>query len=465
MNYIKILNNKKKDISDLSIKEIKTKYNTLNIINIETITNSFDINEFILKNLIYLNKLNEKKLTSYLLNYLPVKDIIKLKNIKDLETNLYNGYTIIIINNKNILATETKSDLSRGINEVEYEKTIIGPRDSFNEQFNTNLGLIRKRIKSDKLNIKTYELGTLTKTKVGLIYLNNLTKERIINKIDDKLKKIKVKAIIDSNYLKKYLNTSKSLFPTIKSTERPDLASQSLLEGKVLLLVDNSPELLILPTFFIDYFHTSDDYYQKRINITFIRFIRLIAFLIAIFLPSIYIALTTNNQEYLPINLLLSISVQRQNVPFPAFIEAIGMIIAFEIIRESDIRIPSSMSGATSILAGLILGTATVDAGIISPIMIIVIAISAISGMLEVSIDAINSIRFYRFSLIILSSFLGFYGIFLGTIFILMTLADTKSLGNDFLYPFAPINLKEQKDAILKLDNTINKQNPLLRKD
>ena len=461
MDYLKILNNKKNNIDDLLIKEIKLKNNILNIINIETITSSNDINEFILKKIFILDYLYEKSLIKYLLNYLPVLNISLLNNYQDLINKLLNGYTIILINNKTIICAETIIDLSRGITETDYEKTINGPKDSFIEHYNTNLGLIRKRIKSDKLYIKTYEIGTITKTKVSLIYIKNIAKDKLINEVDKKISKIKTDGIIDSNYLKKYFNTSKTLFPTIKSTERPDITSQSLLEGKVIILVDNSPEVLILPTFFIDFFHMSDDYYQKRLNVTFIRFIRLIAFLLSIFLPSIYISLTTHNPDNMPINLLLSLQSQRSNVPFPSFIEAILMIIIFEILRECDVRIPSSMGSAISILGGLVLGSAAVDAGIVSPIMIIIIATSAISGMLLPGIDAINSIRWYRFIFIILASFLGFFGIFLGIILILTTLSNTKSIDKDYLYPFAPINFKEQKDAFLKL-NQKKERNPIL---
>jgi len=461
MDYLKIIKEKKKNIDDLIIKEINLNNNQIHIVNIETLTSSSNINEFILKKTILLENLNEFDLLKYLLNFMPVINVSLIKNYKDIINRLFNGFTIIIINNKIIIGCETKNDLSRGVTNIDYEKTINGPKDSFIEHYNTNLGLIRRRIKSDNLYIKTYELGTITKTKVGLLYIKNITKNNLVNEIDKKLSKIKIDGIIDSNYLKKYLNTSKSLFPTIKSTERPDLACQSILEGKVLILVDNSPEILILPTFFIDFFHASDDYYQKRVNITFIRFIRLIAFLIAIFLPSIYISLTTHNPDAMPINLLLSLKSQRQTVPFPGFVEGILMIIIFEILRECDVRIPSSMGSAISILGGLVLGSASVDAGIMSPIMIIIISASAISGMLMPSIDAINMIRWYRFILIILSSLFGFYGIFLGTILILTTLSDTKSLDKDYLYPFAPINFNEQKDAFFKL-NQEETRNPIL---
>ncbi|MBQ8472312.1 MAG: spore germination protein [Bacilli bacterium] len=463
MNYIEKLKNETKNADDFVYKNIVIGSNKVDLINIESITSADDINNFILKRISFLDKLNTNDLTDYLYNYLPITSISYVIDYQTLKDKLLNGFTILIINDKDILAVETRRDLTRGVSEADYEKTIVGPKDAFIEHYNTNLGLIRRRIKDENLHIKTYSLGKYTKTKVGLIYLNGICKDELVNSIDKKLKKINIDCIIDSNYLKRYLNNSKSLFPTLKSTERPDLASLSLLEGKVLLIVDNSPEVLILPTFFIDFFHTSDDYYQKQLNISFIRIIRLIAFIISIFLPAFYIALTTHNPDSMPINLLLSFQSQRLSVPFPAFVEAILMIIIFEILRESDIRIPSSMGTAISILGGLVLGDAAVSAGIVSPIMIIVVAISAISGLLMQSIEAINSIRWYRFILIILTSIWGYYGIFLGIILILTNLSDTKSQDKDYLYPFAPINFSEQKDGFIRINEKKYKfRNPIL---
>lgn len=463
MDYIKKIKTDTNNADDFIYKEVLIGNNKINLINIESITSGDSINNFILKRISFLNNLQANDLTEYLYNYLPAVNIKKVNDYNTLKEMLLNGFTILIINNQNILAIETRRDLSRGVSEVDYEKNIIGPKDAFIEHYNTNLGLIRRRIKDTNLHIKTYFLGTRTKTKVGLIYMKEICKDELVNKIDKKLKKINIDAIIDSNYLKRYLNKSNSLFPTLKSTERPDLASISLLEGKVLLIIDNSPEVLILPTFFIDFFHTSDDYYQKQLNISFIRIIRLIAFIIAIFLPAIYIALITHNPDSMPINLLLSFKSQRISVPFPAFVEAILMIITFEILRESDVRIPTSMGTAISILGGLVLGDAAVSAGILSPIMIIVIAISAISGMLMQTIEAVNSIRWYRFIVIILASFLGYYGIFLGIIIILTNLSDTKSINKDYLFPFAPINFKEQKDGFVKIPNkNLKYRNPIL---
>ena len=252
------------------------------------------------------------------------------------------------------------------------------------------------------------------------------------------------------------------MFPTIKRCERPDLISESLLEGKVIIITDNSPDVLILPTFFIDFFHMSDDYYQKSFNTSFIRIVRLFAFIISIVLPSYYVAITTWNVNFIPINLLVNFIGQRSSVPFPAFLESFIMIISFEILRESDLRIPSTQGTAISILGGLVLGDAAVSAGIISPIMIIVVAISAISGMVFQSMEVVNAIRFWRFILIILSSIIGLYGIFIGIILIIINITDTKSIDEDYLYPLAPINFEEQKDGFIRIRDKIRKRNPVI---
>ena len=256
---------------NLDYKTIRLNNHILDLINIETITSSNDINNFILKRISFLNDLKITDLENYLYNYLPATSITKLKDYQELKNKLLNGFTILIIDDTSILSIETRKDLTRGVSEADYEKTIIGPKDAFIEHFNTNLGLIRRRIKDINLQVIDYELGVYTKTKVGIIYVNGIVKESLVKEVKKKLENINIDGIIDSGYLRKYLNQSKSLFPSLKSTERPDVASQALLEGKIVILTDNSPDVLILPTFFVDYFHASDDYYQKPINISFIR--------------------------------------------------------------------------------------------------------------------------------------------------------------------------------------------------
>lgn len=463
MDYLDTLKRNSNNSFDYVYKTIKIKNHRIDLVNIETITSSELINDFILKKLSYLSNYSFNDLEIFLLNYLPVNSITKLNNFEELTDKLLNGFLILIIDNNSILAIEVKNNLTRGVSEVDYEKTITGSKDCFIEHFNTNLGLIRKRIKSIDLVVDDLEIGKYTKTKVGLIYIKSIAKRKIITDTNQKLKNINIDGIIDSGSLKKYLNNSKSFFPSVKETERPDVACLALLEGKILILVDNSPNVLILPSFFVDYFHASDDYYQKPINITFIRIIRFISFLIACFLPAFYISITTHNPEFMPINLLLSFINQRLNVPFPAFIEGIIMIIAFEILRESDIRIPNKVGSSTSILGGLILGDAAVSAGIISPIMIIVVAISSISSLIFPYNSMINLIRYYRYFILVLAILFGLYGIFIGFALLIINISSITSFGYSYTYPFVPFIKNDIKDSLIKADGK-KLRNPLISK-
>lgn len=400
-----------------------------------------------------LSKIKElsKKQIQNLDKFLPNINTEKIKK-KDINNKLNNSNLVLIINN-NIYSIETKLITDRAISPSTNELNITGPKDSFNENINTNINLIRKRIKSKHLILKESIIGKQTNTKISLLYMNNIANDKLVNEIQNKLNNINIDGIIDSSYIKKYLDTNK-LFPTIIQTERPDKASIALLEGKCIILVENSPYALILPSFLLDFFHTPDDYYQKNINTTFIRLIRLCAFLISLLTPAIYIATTTRNYNLLPYKLLIMLKAGRTFVPFPAYIEAFFMIICFEILKETDIRMSQTSSSAVSILGGLILGDAAVSAGIVSPIMIIVIAISSISGLIFSSLELSNALRTYKILLLILSSILGIYGVLIGLIYLIINLINTKTFNYKYLSPIYPFNKNEIKDSFIKLKNT-----------
>ena len=322
---------------------------------------------------------------------LPVCNIIVIQE-DDVFSYLNNGFVIIISNR--CYVCEVRANLDRGIGMVTSELSLSGPKDSFSEVFNTNLGLIRRRIKSDKLKVLNTSIGRLTNTKIGILYVDGIVKKDLVEHVKKNLEKIDIDGIIDSSYLKNSLEDKFNLFPTLIMSERPDKCSMALLEGKVVVLVDNSPYALILPSFFIDFFHTTDDYFQKAFNASFIRLIRVFAFLISVFTPAIYIAVTTRNYDLVPFDLLMVLKAGRTFVPFPAYIEALFMIVCFEILKESDLRMSNTSGSAISILGGLILGDAAVAAGIVSPIMIIVVAITSImhiscdgSGQPEVCLE------------------------------------------------------------------------------
>jgi len=383
VKYMDIFNSLKKEVGiskDYIFKTFFIDNIKVDIVFNEVLTSGDMINDFILRRIVVL----KKKQLSNLENEIPDRNILIINkdNILDM---IHNGYVVIIINGV-IYAFEERIDLDRGVSEVKSELTIKGPKDAFSENFNINLGLIRRRIKTCDLQVYDFILGRDTKTKVGILYMKKIADSNIVSKVKEKLSTIDIDGIIDSTYLKENLESkNNNFFPTVMSTERPDKVSQALLEGKVCIVVDNSPYVLIMPCFFIDFFHSVDDYYQKPINTSFIRIIRLVAFFISIFVPALYIMVTTHNHEFASLDMLLSLKAQRDSALFSAVTEAIFMMLCFEILRESDIRMSSTSGNAVSILGGLILGDAAVSAGIISPIMIIVVAITGISSFMVVN--------------------------------------------------------------------------------
>lgn len=424
---------------------------TINYIYNDVLSSPKDITEYILYN---LKKLKRRELND-IDKYLPSTNVLII-NKDEIINYLNNGFIIIVY--KKIYAVEFRANLDRGINEVTSELSLSGPKDSFSEVFNTNLGLIRRRIKSDKLKCIDLSIGKYTKTKVGILYIDGIVKEKLVNHIINKLNKVTIDGIIDSSYLKYTLENKFNLFPTIIQTERPDKSSMALLEGKIVIIVDGSSYALILPSFLLDFFHTTDDYYQKSFNTSFIRIIRVFAFLIAILTPAIYISVTTRNYDLIPLPLLLVLKAGRTFVPFPAYIEAMFMIICFEILKESDLRMSNTSGSAISILGGLILGDAAVAAGIVSPIMIIVIAISSIAGLIFTSIELSNAIRDYKILLLILSTIFGIFGLILGIILLIINLLTTETFG----YNYISFDKNEIKDSIIKIDTDIKYRNSKL---
>lgn len=444
--------------NDYKIKELLVDKKKVYLIFNEVLCSTSMINDFILDDLLSLSRKELKNIPSAL----PDANIIPIEE-KDIFSFVNQGFAVVVCNQ--LYAIEVRAILDRGVTTVQSELSLTGPKDSFSENFNTNLGLIRRRIKTTKLESVDMEIGRYTKTRVAVLSIQGIVKDGLTERIVSQLKKISIDGIMDSSYLKSYLEGSHTLFPSVMMSERPDRASQALLEGKVVIITDLSPYALILPSFFFDYFHTVDDYYQKNLNTSFIRIIRVIAFLVAIFLPAIYIAVTTRNYDLVPYRLFLILKAGRTFVPFPAYIEALFMIIAFEILKESDIRMSATTGSAVSILGGLILGDAAVSAGIVSPIMIIIIAISSIAALIFPSNELVNAIRFYKISILLLSAFFGIYGVLVGAFFLFYKLLSMKSFGFSYLSPIIPFDKYEWRDSIIRKEGKIKRRNSYLTKN
>lgn len=389
-----------------------------------------------------------------------LEDHISISSAKKLDLSqddifyyIFSGFTCIIYNTE-VIAVETKAKLDRSISEPQNEATLKGAKDSFIENYMVNIGLIRKRIKSEKLVLEEEKIGRRSKTKVGIVYISDIVRPGLVKHIKERISKIDIDAILDSNYIVEIIEDSnKSDFPTTISTERPDKVSNYLLQGRIAIVVENSPFVIVVPAFLPDFVNSIEDNYQKYVNVGITRIIRYIALFITIFTPGMYVALTTFNQESIPTDLLLAFSTQRQGVPFPAYLEALLMILAFEILREGDYRVPNAAGSTLSIVGALILGDAAVSAGIVSPIMIIVVAITTISGLMFNDINMSNALRTWRFIMLIFGSVAGIFGIGIGTMFLITKLCSTGSFTKPYLYPVAPLDFKAVINRILKREN------------
>lgn len=440
----------KEHMPDLQIKEISFGLNKVYILNIQTVSASTLTNQYIMD---YFSKRSLFKsefssLKKDIINYIPSISFIEIDR-KDLFYYLFSGFSAIIFKNE-IIVFETRATLDRGVNEPTSEPTIRGPKDSFNENYNTNLGLIRKRLKDENLYFDEFTLGEKTKTKVCVMYMNNIVDKELLDYSIRSIKNIKTDKILDTYYIKELIKKeNQSLFPTAKLTEKPDIIAKALSEGKICVVTENSNSVLIIPTFFIDFFYNDEDNYHKKVYVYFVKILRILVLFITIFTPAFYLSLITYDQQMLPIDLLIKFSIQRNGVPFPVIIEALLLMLTFEILYEADALTPASRGTSLSILGALVLGEAAVGAGVISPIMVIVVAITAISSIFFIYQNFQSFIRAYRYTLMILASFFGIIGILFGFMFLLADLCSIKSFGKPFLIPMAPI-LGENKKQLLK---------------
>lgn len=429
------------------IKDIK-----IDLIYHEALTDQEKMSNFIYRSLDYIEKIYDNKDSLYdtIRNNISNIKIKEINNYQDITKYLNNGFLILLIEDDYSLALEVKKNLSRSVDKPITESTIRGPMDAFTENIETNMGLIKRRIRSNKLWNYDMELGKYSKNKISILTIDGLTDTSIRDKVIDRLNNIEIDNVTDSGTLKHLIEKeTKTIFPTIMTTERPDKVVSNLLNAKTVILVDNSPFALILPVFLNDYFLSQDDKDFKSLSGTFIRVLRYLAFFISIVTPGVYIALTTFNQEMIPLDLLISFASQRSTVPFPAIFEAILMFLSFEILRESDYRIPNVSNSALSIVGALILGEAAVNAGIVSPIMIIIVAITAISALIITEPELSNAIKWYRILFMLGGTFIGMFGIFIAFIIFITNLCNVNSFGYSYMMPFVSVNA-EIKNSIIK---------------
>ncbi|WP_432661857.1 spore germination protein [Wukongibacter baidiensis] len=381
---------------------------------------------------------------------LPDGDIKEISDFKDLFVHLLSGDTIVLIDGYcEGFVVSSRGWADRGVPTPDSETVVRGPKDGFTETLRTNTALIRRRIKDTNLRIETKRIGQRTKTDVAIAYIQDIANDKIVKEVRKRLNRIDIDGILESGYIEELIQDGVySPFPTVYNTERPDAISAGLLEGRIAILVDGTPFVLLVPALFVHFLQAPEDYYQRFDISTLIRLLRYISFFIALLTPSIYIAVTTFHQEMIPTSLLISIAAQREGVPFPAFVEALIMEVTFEILREAGVRMPRAVGAAISIVGALVLGEAAVQAGIVSPVMVIVVSLTAISSFVFPTYNMAIAVRMLRFVLMILSATFGLYGMALGLIGVVLHLCSLRSLGIPYMSPMAPFNWSDQKDTI-----------------
>lgn len=350
-----------------------------------------------------------------------------------------------------VLLMGTDGGEARSISEPESETLIRGPRDGFVESINTNMALIRRDIKDQNLRFKEHIVGKRSNQKLVICYMEGIVNPDLVEEITRRIDSVDIDFIPDSSYIEQWIEDSIfSPFPQIIDTERPDSVSSSIMQGKVGIIVDGTPFALIAPMTFSDSLSSPEDYTQRWLTSSLLRMLRFSAAFVAIFLPGLYVALVSFHPGMIPSTLAYSISASREGVPFPAPFEAILMAITFEILHEAGVRLPNVVGQTIGIVGGLVIGEAAVSAGIVSPIMVVVTALTAIAAFSIPSHSVSLSFRMFRFIVILAGGSLGLYGIVLVYIMITIHLVNLKSIGIPYATPFAPTFFKDLKDVVIR---------------
>ena len=409
--------------SDFIVREISVnKRNKLYVAFFESLSDSNMIYEYVIRNIdnyIILRKKIKR-----------IDDIIsspKSTNINNIDNSFFyleNGFCLVLYQSS-IRAIEVKANLDRGINIAQTEPSMYGAKDSFCENYQKNLGVLKRRIKNKDLFVETVERGIYTKNRISLIYVDSLVNKNALKSIKEKLNKLNDLEVTDSFDVAKQLSLNK-IIPNILKSERPTLAAKYILKGYIVVLVDNTPFSLILDA-------KLDNFVNPYTTDPFVKILRYVCLFLTVLTPAIYIALINYNQEIIPISLLIKFAAQRDSVPFPAIIEALLMLFTCEILREADIKFPNSYGSAASILGALILGESAVNAGIVSAIMIIIVAITFITNLIFTEIKFVSFIRIFRIAFLFIACLFGLYGLSIAIILGLFMIANVHMYDGEYV--------------------------------
>ena len=428
------------------------------IVYIDGLTNTKLINECIIEPMMYRSQqlpVNQNgapmTLDDIERSFVTIAETKQSDNIEDVVDGVLSGDTALFVDGiGKVLVMSTRGWEKRGIEEPGNETTIKGPREGFSESLRTNTSLLRRKMKNPDLAFESVIIGRKTRTTVMLCYIKGLASDSVLTELRTRLGKVITDSILSAGMLEQFISGNPySPFSTINNSEKPDVVAGRLLEGRVAIIIDGTPFVMTVPMFFMESFQTSEDYNISPFFSSFLRLLRYISFSISVLAPAVYVALTTFHQEMIPTPLLYSMTIAREGVPFPAVIEALVLLLAFEIIREAGIRLPRPVGQAISIVGALVMGQSAVAAGLVSAPLVIMVAITAVANfVVPMQADAATLMRYI---LLILGAWMGGVGIVTGLLMILIHLSAIRSFGVPFLSPYAPLQPSDLKDSFVRL--------------
>lgn len=437
--------------TDLVFRTLSLRGHEIMLTYIDRIVDTTAIQEHIIRPILQL-PFNEHGIEVTELN--DIIEIAKIKSESEFDkviSALNDGNTIIMIDGEEkVLVADTADWKDRTPTVPQTQRVLRGPQIGFIELANTNISLIKRIIKNQDLKIEDFQLGNRTNTSIYLLYLEDRVDKDILEEIKKKLQSIQLSSIIDASYLEEHMTSDQvTPFPIMLSSERPDTVAGNLLEGRVAIICDGSPDVLIAPAVFIQFLQSPDDYYEKPF-FQFTRIVRIISFFCTIFLIPLYIAFTLFHQELIPSELLISLTAQRLDVPLPVVIEAVLFMFIFEVILESSIRLATGITLAFAIIGTIILGQSAAEAGFVQLSTLVVVSATYVFNFAIPIHPFAFAIKLIRYMLVFLASVFGLYGVIIGSFVLVNHFCSINSFGVPYLSPLTPFNSKDLKDTFFR---------------
>ncbi|OPJ63400.1 spore germination protein [Clostridium oryzae] len=459
-NY-KYLKNLFKDNTDMIFRKFNAGKAKCLIVYIDGMADKILLDNFVLRTLM-LHGDRIEKVEDIKDEILSVTDIRDVEELSKGINAMLSGDTLMLIEGLDICyVIATRAWSARGVSEPSGESLIRGSRDGFVETIRFNTALLRRRVRDTRLRIEMTTVGARSKTDVAIVYIDDIVNKEVLECAKKRIDNINIDAILDSGYIEQLIEDNKwSIFPQLQSTERPDVVAAAIYEGRVGIMVDNSPFCIIVPTTLPALFQSPDDYYQRWIYSSVMRIVRFLGIVLSLILPGLYVAVTSFHNSIIPTKLAYAIAATREGVPFPAYLEALIMEVSMAILVEAVVRLPKAMGTTIGIVGGVIIGQAAVTAGIVSPVMVIIVSITAITTFMTPNYEIVASLRIVRFMFIIASSIIGLYGMALVALVTLIHLIKLKSFGIPYMASVVDINKNDMKDTFIRSPLQYLKQRP-----